>query len=93
MLNFEKGKYKLQDRDDVLSLTFCKWTLAYKRTISRILFTDEDHFIPEEINKTRNEHIRAFKNPHTVTQKYSQYRFSVNVLCEIYKNHSINSYY
>lgn len=80
---------RLEDGDDVPRLTFCRWILAHRRTISRVLFTDEAQFTRDGINNCRNQHVWATENPHAVIQKHSQYRFNINVWCGIYNNHII----
>jgi transposase len=83
---------RLEAGDEAHRLRFCRWILAHRRTVQRILFTDEAQFTRDGINNCRNAHVWAIENPHAVVQTRSQYKFSVNVWCGIYNSHLIGPY-
>lgn len=72
---------------------FSEWLLRQVRRdphfLSKILFTDEASFSRDGIFNTHNFHVWQEANPHAISQKRHQHRFSLNIWCGIIGNHLI----
>jgi hypothetical protein len=82
-------KRRLAAGNKAQKIRFCKWILAHRKTVHKILM---NHYYSSN-KQHRNSPVWAIENQHKVVQTKSQSEFSVNAECGIYdNNHSIGFY-
>lgn len=77
----------LLERDYQPRIDFCNWfmnKIRHDANFSKfVLFTDEANFDKDGIMNSHNMHIWDIDNPHGVTNRKTQHKFSLNVWCGI----------
>lgn len=84
---------RLEPGDEVARRGFCRWILGHRRSIRRILFTDEAQFTRDGMTNTKNSHVWSEENPHATRIVHSQHKFSLNVWCGLIDNKLIGPHF
>lgn len=86
----------LEPRDYPYRVECCRWFLHKEvdspNFLRKVLFTDEASFNRQGIFNSKNNHIWAQENPHSIIQRGHQVRFSVNVWAGVLDNFLIGPY-
>lgn len=71
---------------------FLQKDIVQPNFLENVLFTDESSFTREGIFNSRNTHVWALLNPHEITVRGYQHRFSVNIWAGILGDRVIGPY-